>query len=97
MGSANLLYFFQSSVGRLKKYVRTLNVNFNLGDIARLCNKSLAELQLEQVAKYFAHVKKCEEEFKQADQLAEDLENDLIESDSNSSTKSENDEIETDD
>ena len=23
----------------LKKYVRSLNVNFNLGDIARLCNK----------------------------------------------------------
>ena len=74
-----------------------MNVNFNLGDIARLCNKRLAELQLEQAAKYFAHVKKCEEEFKQAGQLAEDLENDLIESGSNSSTESKNDKIETDD
>ena len=62
--------------------MRSWSVSFNLGDIARLCNKWLAELQPEQAVKYFAHVKKCEEEFKQADQLAEDLENDLIESDS---------------
>ncbi|CAF2200357.1 unnamed protein product [Rotaria magnacalcarata] len=81
----------------LKKNVRNLNVNFNLGDIAQLCNKCLAELQSEQAAKYFAHVKKCEEEFRQADQLAEELENDLIESDSNGSTVSENNDTKTDD
>ena len=55
----------------MKKYVRSMNVNFNLGDVADLCNKWLSELQPEQASKYFAHVKKCEEEFKKADLLAE--------------------------
>lgn len=81
----------------LKTYVRNLNVNLNLGDIAQLCNKWLAELQPEQAEKYVSHVKKCEDEFRQVYQLAEELENDLAESDSNGSTVSENNDTETDD
>ena len=72
----------------LKKYVRSMSVNFNLSDVAQLCNKWLTELQSEQAAKYFAHVKKCEEEFRKADQLAENLEDDLLQSDSASSIES---------
>ena len=81
----------------LKKYVRSMNVNFNLGDVADLCNKWLSELQPEQAAKYFAHVKKCEEEFKKADQLAEQLEDELLESDIDESANSNDDDTKDDD
>ena len=72
----------------LKKYVGSMNVNFNPSDVAQLCNKWLIELQSEQAAKYFAHVRKYEEEFKKANQLAENLEDDLLQSDSASSIES---------
>ena len=65
-----------------------MNVNFNRSDVSQLCNKRLIELQPEQAAKYFAYVKKCEEEFRKADQFAEKLEDDLLRSDSASSIES---------
>ena len=81
----------------MKKYVRSMDVNFNLGDVADLCNKWLSELQPEQATKYFAHVKKCEEEFKKADQLAEQLEDELLESDTDESAYSNDGDTKDDD
>ncbi|CAF0846656.1 unnamed protein product [Rotaria sp. Silwood1] len=73
-----------------------MNVNFNLNHDAQLCNEWLATVGPEQVAKYFDHVRKCEKEFKKADQVVERLEDDLLESDTHDSISSEDDGNETD-
>ncbi|CAF5109698.1 unnamed protein product, partial [Rotaria sp. Silwood1] len=62
-----------------------MNVNFNLNHIAQLYTEWLAAVGPEQAAKYFEHVRKCEEEFKKADQVAESLEDCLLKSDTDES------------
>ena len=64
----------------LKNYVRQQNVRFSLNDVAQLCNEWLAACGPENASNYFAHVYKHEETFKIADKNAEELENDLIDS-----------------
>ncbi|CAF4842876.1 unnamed protein product [Rotaria sp. Silwood2] len=78
-----ILNRFKLCGARLKNYVRQQNVHFNLNDIQQLCNECLSVCGLEHAAGYFAHVDKHEEICKAAEKNAEELENDLIDSDNN--------------
>jgi len=68
----------------LKDYVRKQNVRFNLNDISQLCNEWLSSLGPEHAIGYFKHVEKHEQIFKTADKLAEELDNEIIDSDDES-------------